>query len=1123
MSRNEWKLTERGAEKARKSHRFSNPRYAPDAAVNPRQFGRCRQYLDGDVAEADAAVAALAAAYAFHDFYVYDLVAASPSTFLPWACLAPFAAEPAGRCHETYTCCEMSSLGAACALCATYGDDVCAPYSTEAFPVSTAACDGAYAPLFGNGGDWSANPHFDPAYASLGACAAHAFYPVSELLQGVVGAGAASYAAGPRGADDCADRAAAFGAVDAADRAAKVDFGVRTVLCSFPGYNTCSASLSEEDADLRWANNVATEAEIAATGASGTCAMWDGGSEGLGVLPSVPLILTLGDYFDGARNKGLQFVYVTNGYKTIHKNLLGVLHEGEVKDARQRWILKYGDHVDGRYSGGSMLHGTFTSVVLKKTLEDASALDLGLLALGYALVVAYAGFSMAFEGTTARARLAHVGVGVCGVLVVVCGLAASMGVACLMGIPFNAVSVQVLPFLLVGLGVNDMFLLAHNYVDVARSARGAEPSVRVGLMLGRSGPSITLTTCANFVAFLVAQSLGIRIVADFAAQAAIGVVGIYLGVLFGFTALLGVHARTVEPAAEAAEVAAARSFYRDTAVPAYASCVTHAVGKWAAVAAFSAAVISFAVVGFPRIESGFPLEQVFVDGSSPHQFWKAKGEFFSDEYFYVDFGEADYARKHPLLASVADPSRYSIVQQVESARKVAAGQSSWYPVFLQWTLPCHWDAFDATDATVSARARCGESNVYGSEALYNPRCELSDPFGLQGSCGPRISTGSLTAAELPGVVALVEGLAAAGADAPALKTTDVPRCSAWPVSYFYCDGVPCFEGHLPNDVFTSTAVLGVHPTYFYECFDLFLNYDGAHALYSPAFTCSDPERPGERVSCGSVDPPRRSVWRTENGDMDFSETLIWASDIDDHNGWVDLIDSVRKKLNAVEKTTGMQVFPSGSLFKFYSQFRWLEDALAKLLGTALACVYAIVALLFFAVQPPGMTLPARAAAAFYSALLLAAVVALILVTLLAIMGLGGLILNCFTVVTLVLAVGISVEFTAHFLHHYLLQRGSRTERTTTTLKLVLPPVVDGSVTTLLGILPMAFAKYPYIVKYYFFVYLIIICVGVAFGIVFLPALLACVGWEDPAGGAPAGATLLPRKAEPDVPDPRDKL
>ena len=79
----------------------------------------------------------------------------------------------------------------------------------------------------------------------------------------------------------------------------------------------------------------------------------------------------------------------------------------------------------------------------------------------------------------------------------------------------------------------------------------------------------------------------------------------------------------------------------------------------------------------------------------------------------MDFGKADYARKHPLLASVADPTRYSLAQQVEAANLVVAGQTNWYHVFVQWALPCSWDAFDtgAVDPTIPAAQRPYETGA----------------------------------------------------------------------------------------------------------------------------------------------------------------------------------------------------------------------------------------------------------------------------------------------------------------------------------------------------------------------------------------------------------------------------
>ena len=55
-----------------------------------------------------------------------------------------------------------------------------------------------------------------------------------------------------------------------------------------------------------------------------------------------------------------------------------------------------------------------------------------------------------------------------------------------------------------------------------------------------------------------------------------------------------------------------------------------------------------------------------------------------------------------------------------------------------------------------------------------------------------------------------------------------------------------------------------------------------------------------------------------------------------------------------------------------------------------------------------------------------------------------------------------------------------------------------------------------------FVYLIIIGVGICFGLVVLPALLAAVGWQDGASSVrDRGDEVV--HAAPSKPDPRDKL
>jgi predicted RND superfamily exporter protein len=56
-------------------------------------------------------------------------------------------------------------------------------------------------------------------------------------------------------------------------------------------------------------------------------------------------------------------------------------------------------------------------------------------------------------------------VGLAGVLLVALSVAAGLGLCSLLGLSFNAATTQVLPFLALGIGVDDMFLLAHSFTE----------------------------------------------------------------------------------------------------------------------------------------------------------------------------------------------------------------------------------------------------------------------------------------------------------------------------------------------------------------------------------------------------------------------------------------------------------------------------------------------------------------------------------------------------------------------------------------------------------------------------------------------------------------------------------
>ena len=67
------------------------------------------------------------------------------------------------------------------------------------------------------------------------------------------------------------------------------------------------------------------------------------------------------------------------------------------------------------------------------------------------------------------------GVGLAGVALVSLAVAAGLGFCALLGLPFNASTTQIVPFLALGLGVSDLFLLTAAYAEHAVAERRPGP------------------------------------------------------------------------------------------------------------------------------------------------------------------------------------------------------------------------------------------------------------------------------------------------------------------------------------------------------------------------------------------------------------------------------------------------------------------------------------------------------------------------------------------------------------------------------------------------------------------------------------------------------------------------
>jgi hypothetical protein len=182
-----------------------------------------------------------------------------------------------------------------------------------------------------------------------------------------------------------------------------------------------------------------------------------------------------------------------------------------------------------------------SSYSFEDAITAASESQLPLLIGGYILVfgwvTGYSYISYSASGSGGVGALT----GLAAVLAIVLTTWAAMGVngiLCSAGLRWNPLSFQIVPFLALGLGINDFFVIEQK-VHLARE-RCASSSVVVimGEAMAMGGTSVTLSSIANAFAFFLGAISPIPAVANFSIQVAVTVVCNYLLALTLFPVIL---------------------------------------------------------------------------------------------------------------------------------------------------------------------------------------------------------------------------------------------------------------------------------------------------------------------------------------------------------------------------------------------------------------------------------------------------------------------------------------------------------------------------------------------------------------------------------------------------------
>ncbi|KAL8898337.1 MAG: hypothetical protein Q9207_006754 [Kuettlingeria erythrocarpa] len=669
-----------------------------------------------------------------------------------------------------------------------------------------------------------------------------------------------------------------------------------------------------------------------------------------------------------------------------------------------------------------------TEVSLEEELNKSTNTDARIVVVSYIIMFLYASLALGSTTLTVKSILHNPAnamvqskftLGVFGILIVLMSVSASVGLFSACGIKVTLIIAEVIPFLVLAVGVDNIFLIVHEFERVNLSHMDESVETRISKALGRMGPSILLSASTETVAFALGAAVGMPAVKNFAVYAAGAVLVNALLQVTMFVSVLSLNQRRVESSRADCfpfirvkganvgrqnggqygyeEEGGLQKFIRRVYAPALLNRKVKVI-----VVVFFLGIFTAGLALLPTVALGLDQRIAFPQGSYLIP-------YFNDLDVYFNTGPPVYFVVRNLDAS-----------QRHHQQELCARYST-----------C--DAFSLTNVLEQESKRSDVSYISGSTASW-----IDDFFTW-------------------------------------LNPTNEKCCVE--------HGKPCFRDRDPawNLALYGMPEDGEFMHYLTKWLTAPTDEDcpfGGAAPYSTALVIH---------SNSSTNPIPASHFRTSHTPLRSQSDFI--------NSYA----SARRIASSVSDSQGIDVFPYSKFYIFFDQYASIISLAGTLLGSAIAIIFFLTSLLLGSLA---------------TGLVVTITVTMIVTAVLGSMALANVSLNAISLVNLVIAVGIAVEFCAHIARAFqfpastILARApsaltaqgrlaaGRDARAWTALVNVGASVFSGiTITKFLGVAVLAFTRSKIFEVYYFRVWLALVVWAALHALVFLPVGLSLVGGE----------------------------
>ncbi|XP_028328986.1 NPC intracellular cholesterol transporter 1 [Gouania willdenowi] len=632
-------------------------------------------------------------------------------------------------------------------------------------------------------------------------------------------------------------------------------------------------------------------------------------------------------------------------------------------------------------------------------IERESDSDITTVLISYAIMFVYISLALGHIHSLRRLLVdSKVSLGVAGILIVLGSVSSSLGIFSYAGVPLTLIVIEVIPFLVLAVGVDNIFIIVQTYQRDERSPH-EEIHQQIGRILGDIAPSLFLSSFSETVAFFLGALSDMPAVRTFSLFAGLAVFIDFLLQISCFVSLLGLDAKRQEgnrldivccvklpEGQETKTDGFLFRFFKNIFAPFILQEWTRPV-----IVAVFVAMLSFSVAVIDKVEIGLDQKLSMPDDSYVLQYFKNLSEFLhtgAPLYFVVEEG-VNYSsvEGQNLVCGGVGCNNDSLVQQVYYASlisnysTVAYTPSSWLDDYFDWVKP---------------QSTCcryyNNTGQFCNASVVNPSCVPCRPMTPSGKHRPE------------------------GED--------------------FMHFLPMFLSDNPN----INCGKGGHAAYA-SAVDLSANGTAVGASYFMTYHTILRESP------------------------DFIQGLKMARTL------------------AANISTAIQqpVFAYSVFYVFYEQY------LTVAYDTALNLSVSVFSILLVSTVLLGFEL--------WSACMVVVTISMILINMFGVMWLWNISLNAVSLVNLTMSCGISVEFCSHIVRAFSISvKGNRVERAQDALAHMGSSVFSGiTLTKFGGILILALSKSQIFQVFYFRMYLSIVLLGAAHGLVFLPVLLSYVG------------------------------